>query len=134
MIGCIDVAAAVFSKDDSVLVARRAPRQHLEKKWEFPGGKIEPGETPEECLRRELKEELGVTVEVGDYVGESLFSYTDKNVRLLAYHVKHLSGDFSLTVHDRIEWVKIRNLGTVDLAEADIPIMCFLQESWGQGS
>ncbi|MBL4903062.1 MAG: (deoxy)nucleoside triphosphate pyrophosphohydrolase [Desulfocapsa sp.] len=100
----IDVAAAVFSKGDAVLVARWAPGQHLEKKWEFPGGKIEHGETPEECLRRELKEELGITVEVGDYVGESLYSYTDKTVRLLAYHVKHLSGDFSLTVHDKIDW------------------------------
>ena len=75
----IDVVAAVFVENGSVLVARRASGQHLEYKWEFPGGKIEKDETPEECLRRELKEELGVNVEVEDSVGESLFSYPEKN-------------------------------------------------------
>ncbi len=124
----IDVAAAVFRKNDKVLVARRARGQHLEYKWEFPGGKVEKNETPEECLHRELKEELGVLVEVGEYIGESLFNYAEKNIRLLAYQVELLSGDFSLTVHDEINWVKIKDLASVDLAEADIPIALTLQK------
>lgn len=124
----IDVAAAVFRQNDSVMVARRAKGQHLEYKWEFPGGKIEKNETPEECLHRELKEEFGITVEVGEYVGESVFSYPDKDVRLLAYQVKLLSGNFSLNVHDKIDWVKIKNLPCVDLAGADIPISSILQK------
>ena len=124
----IDVAAAVFIQNGSVLVARRAPGQHLESKWEFPGGKIEENETPEECLHRELEEELGVKVEVGDYLGKSLFSYPNKNIRLLAYYVELLSGDFSLSVHDKITWVKIEDLPSVDLAEADIPISSILQK------
>jgi mutator protein MutT len=123
----LDVAAAVIGRNDSVLVARRGKGQHLEHKWEFPGGKIEENESPEECLHRELREELNVIVEVGDYIGESVFSYSDKRIRLLAYHVKLLSGDISLTVHDRIDWVKIQDLPTVDLAEADIPISLALQ-------
>ncbi len=124
----IDVAAAVFVENGLILVARRAPGQHLEYKWEFPGGKVEKNETPEECLRRELKEELGVNVEVEDYVGESIFSYPDKDIRLLAYHVKVISGDFSLSVHDKITWVKIHDLPSVNLAEADIPIALILQK------
>jgi 8-oxo-dGTP diphosphatase len=123
----IDVVAAVFRQGDLVLVARRAQGQHLEYKWEFPGGKIEENETSEECLCRELKEELGVVVEVGKYVGESIFSYPDKNIRLIAYQVKLLSGNFTLNVHDRIDWVEIKELSAVDLASADIPISLILQ-------
>jgi 8-oxo-dGTP diphosphatase len=118
----LDVAAAVIGRNGSVLVARRAKGQHLAQKWEFPGGKIEENESPQECLHRELREELGVTVEVGEFIGESVFSYPEKRVRLLAYHVKLLAGDITLTVHDRMHWVKIQDLSTVDLAEADIPI------------
>lgn len=79
----IDVAAAVFVENGLILVARRAPGQHLEHKWEFPGGKVEKDETAEECLRREIREEFGVNVEVEDYVGESTFSYPDKKIDLL---------------------------------------------------
>ncbi|MFH1215472.1 MAG: NUDIX domain-containing protein [Pseudomonadota bacterium] len=124
----IDVAAAVLRKDVFVLVAKRARGQHLEYKWEFPGGKIEENETPEECLRRELKEEFGITVEVGEYIGESVFNYPDKNVRLLAYNVNVISGNFSLTVHEKISWVKINDLAMIDLAAADITISLILQE------
>lgn len=124
----LDVAAAVIGQDDSVLVARRAEGQHLAGKWEFPGGKIEKDELPEECLRRELKEELGVMVAVGDYIGESVYHYPGKRVRLLAYHVKLLSLEIVLTVHDRIDWVKIGDLAAMDLAEADIPIALALQQ------
>ena len=124
----IDVAAAVFIKRDSVLVARRARGQHLAYKWEFPGGKIEENETPEECLQREIIEELDVTVKVCDYIGESIFNYPDKVIRLIAYQVELVSGDFSFTVHDKINWVPVHDLLQVDLAEADIPIAAIIQE------
>jgi len=124
----IDVAAAVFRENDTILVARRAKGQHLEYKWEFPGGKIEKDETPEQCLQRELKEEFGVSVEVGEYVGESVFRYPDKDIRLLVYQVQLLSGEMSLNVHDEINWVQIQDLLLVDLAEADIPIASILQK------
>ena len=124
----LDVAAAVIGRNGTVMVARRAKGQHLEQKWEFPGGKIEENESPQECLHRELREEFGITVEVGEYIGESVFSYPEKRVRLLAYHVKLLAGDIVLTVHDMINWVKIQDLFTVDLAEADIPIALTLQK------
>jgi mutator protein MutT len=124
----INVVAAVFKRDGLVLVARRGPEEHLAGKWEFPGGKSEEGETPQACLQRELGEEFGVTVEVGDYLGESVFSYPEKNIRLIAYYVNWLAGEFCLTVHDRINWVAAGDLEAVELAEADIAIAQFLQQ------
>ncbi|WP_456384716.1 8-oxo-dGTP diphosphatase MutT [Desulfolithobacter sp.] len=124
----IDVAAGILVKNNQVLLARRARGQHLAGKWEFPGGKIEHGETPEECLCREFKEEFDVTVAVGEYVTESIHQYPDKNIRLLAYYVTLISRNFTLKVHDVIKWVEIENLVQMNLAEADIPIAARLEE------
>ena len=78
-------------------------------------------------MRRELEEELGVIVEVGDFVGESTFNYSGKAIRLLAYYVELLVGDCLLRVHDKIDWVEIERLHTIDLASADISISLILQ-------
>lgn len=118
----IDVAAAVIKKDGRVLLAQRAQGEHLEYKWEFPGGKIEPGETPEECLQRELKEEFSIITQANIFLGENIFHYPDKSIRLLAYEVRWLGGDFILKVHDKIDWVTPDALLLKDLAAADIPI------------
>lgn len=65
------VTAAVIEKDGRVLIAQRKTGDALAGKWEFPGGKLEPGETPEACLRRELREEFGVETEIGDFICSS---------------------------------------------------------------
>ena len=118
----IDVAAAVIRKNGLIMIARRAQGEHLARKWEFPGGKVEVFETPEQCLCRELKEEFSIVAKVGGCVGESVFHYPDKSIRLLAYEVVWLDGDFILTVHDKIDWVLPNELLARDLAPADIPI------------
>jgi len=118
----IDVAAAVIRKDGLILVARRAKGEDQEQKWEFPGGKIERNETPEECLRRELEEEFSIDIQVRKLIGESFHHYPDKSIRLIAYEVAWLSGDFVLRVHDKIAWVTPDTLLEKDLAAADIPI------------
>lgn len=69
--------------------------------WEFPGGKIEPGETPQECLKREISEELDVEIEVLDFFGESIYMYTNGTIRLMAFWCKWVSGDFALKVHSK---------------------------------
>jgi len=118
----IDVTAAVIRKNNLIMLARRARGEHLERKWEFPGGKIESGETPEECLQRELQEEFSIVARVEKFIGENIFHYPDKSIRLLAYEVRWIGGDFILHVHDKIAWVKLEALLEKNLAAADIPI------------
>lgn len=69
----IDVTAAVIENNSLILSAKRAKGKHLESFWEFPGGKVEPGGTPEECLKRELREEFHIGTEIGEFVAESIF-------------------------------------------------------------
>jgi mutator protein MutT len=119
----IDVTAAIIVKDNKVFAARRKTGAHLAGFWEFPGGKLEAGETPEQCLARELKEELSITTRVGAFVGESVYDYGAKIVRLMAYQVEHLSGDFELIDHDELRWLDLDDLNSVEWAPADIPLV-----------
>jgi mutator protein MutT len=122
----IRVTAAVMEKDGRILVARRKIGSHQENMWEFPGGKIEDGESPEICLERELGEEFGIKAEIGEFLMESIHDYGDKHICLLAYEVKHVSGEFRLNDHEEIRWVLPEEMQSLDFAEADIPIVNFL--------
>jgi len=124
----ITVTAAVLEKDGRVLIARRKRGDRLADKWEFPGGKIEEGETPEACLRRELQEEFGIDVAVGGFVGQSCHRYPHGEIELLAYRATHLSGDFQLHDHEEIHWVHPADLHRYDVSAADIPIVKLLLE------
>ncbi len=117
------VTAAIIIKGHEVLIAKRPAGDRLSGKWEFPGGKIEAGESPEECLRRELAEELGIEACVGDFFAESVYHYEHGAIELLAYFVEWISGDICLRAHDEVKWVAMKELGQYDLAPADIPIM-----------
>jgi 8-oxo-dGTP diphosphatase len=119
----INVTAAIIQQNGKVLVARRKSG-HLQGKWEFPGGKIEPGETPEACLERELLEEFEIKIETGNFVAESIFHYkaVDRTIRLLGYKAKYVSGSFRLHVHDEVAWVGLDELDSYDFAPADIPL------------
>lgn len=100
-------------------------------KWEFPGGKLEEGETLENCLRREMREEFGIDVAVGPLVGRSRHAYPHGEVDLTAYRVTHLSGDFQLHDHEEIRWVCPADLMTYDFSAADIPIAGILARQGG---
>lgn len=119
----IDVCAAVIEKDGLVMAARRKKGSHLEGLWEFPGGKIEEGETPEVCLARELDEEFGITAEIGMYIGESIHAYSNKIIRLLAYRVPRFEGIIQLIDHDEINWLSPSALESIEWAPADIPLV-----------
>jgi 8-oxo-dGTP diphosphatase len=116
------VTAAIIVVSDRVLLVRRAPGEKLEGKWEFPGGKLHEEETLEQCLQRELREELGVEARVGAIVAESIYEYEHGVIRLVALDATIVSGRPQLTVHDRLEWVAPDQLEVFDLAPADIPI------------
>lgn len=117
------VTAAVIKKDGKYFVAKRKKGIRLEGKWEFPGGKVETGETPTHCLVRELSEEFGIVASVGELVCSSDHTYPWGSMRLLAYLVSHESGDFQIREHDEIRWVSSNDLAGLDFAEADLPIV-----------
>lgn len=121
------VTAAIVQRDGKYLVCRRKTPP-LEGKWEFPGGKLEPGETPEQCLRRELKEELGVDAQVGDFFAETTYKYEFGAIRLQAYSVKLEPEEIKLRVHDAFFWGTPRELLDLDLLPADVAIVRKLEE------
>jgi 8-oxo-dGTP diphosphatase len=118
----IVVTAAILARDGHILLAQRKDGDRLEGKWEFPGGKLEAGETPEQCLAREMQEEFEVQIEVNDFVCSSIFAYEHGTIELRAYHVTYVAGDFILHAHRAIRWVMPAALCTYDLSPADIPI------------
>ena len=122
------VTAAVIEKDGKILIARRKPGDSQAGKWEFPGGKLEPGETPEDCLTRELREELGIETEVGEFLCSSKFVYRHMAVELLAYKAVYVSGEITLHEHDQAEWVSPEALSEFDFCEADKPVVRKLKE------
>ena len=116
------VTAAIAIQDGKVFLARRAPDQALAGRWEFPGGKIEEGETPGQCLRRELWEEFNVDDDVKHFVIEGVYEYESGPIQLLAYAVEFGGGEFCLRVHDKIAWAGLDQLLDYDLLPADVPV------------
>ena len=91
--------------------------------WEFPGGKLEPGETPEACLVREIKEELGVTAHVGARLDECVHAYEFGTIRLIAFAVELVDGSPAPLDHERLDWVDPEALDTLELTPADRPLL-----------
>lgn len=89
--------------------------------WEFPGGTLEPDETPEECLRRELNEELGITSEIGPLLDAYRHTYPEGIIHIMFFDVPSFSGEPRAIVHDRLAWVTPNEMGRFDLSPADIP-------------
>lgn len=117
-----DVTAAILIKSNKIFIARRAPDEKFAGGWEFPGGKVEENETPEECLQRELFEELGIKAKTKKFFAESIYRYPQGSIRLLAFVVEVISGDICLRVHDDYKWVDPDSLLKYPLLPADVPI------------
>ena len=118
----VEVAAAIVLKANRVLIARRREGLRHAGKWEFPGGKIESGETPQQCLVRELREEFDIQVEIGPFFGENTHQYQRGPVRIVSYCVRWLSGDLILKDHDTWRWVSPEALTEFDLLPGDVPL------------
>lgn len=119
----IHVVGAAIASDGRCLVAQRGPRQNLAGKWEFPGGKIEPGESPEAALEREIEEELGLTIHVGHALGKAEVMAGERRVVLEIYAASILAGTFELREHAQAVWASADELAAFDWAEADVPIV-----------
>ena len=127
----IKVAAAIIVQEGCVLLARRQPGASLAGFWEFPGGKMEKGESPQQCLQRELREELEITAEVGPVIAENIHYYEDKTVHLLALKTTILTGIPQKKVHDRVAYISLHHLLSMKLAPADIPIAAAIIALYG---
>jgi 8-oxo-dGTP diphosphatase len=119
----IHVACAVIERDGLVLAAQRSATMAMPLAWEFPGGKIHHGESPEECLRRELVEELGIRVRVGRPLPLSTHSYPSFTITLYPFVCSIEAGEITLNEHAAVAWLTPERLHELEWAEADLPVI-----------
>ncbi|MEO1147025.1 MAG: A/G-specific adenine glycosylase [Cyanobacteria bacterium J06638_22] len=124
--------AVVWNEVGQILIDRRPPSGLLGGLWEFPGGKIEPGETVEDCIRREIKEELGIEVEVGDRLISLDHAYSHFRVTLNVHHCRHLSGEPQPIECDEIRWVSLDELDQYPFPAANVQIIDALKQAAAQ--
>jgi 8-oxo-dGTP diphosphatase len=120
----IDVTCAIIHNEKGeIFVAQRSQFMDLPLKWEFPGGKIELNETPEECLIREIKEELDIKITVIESLPSSKHSYPTITINLIPFICKYIGGEILLREHVNFQWLNKNDLLDLDWAEADVPIV-----------
>ncbi|UCF99090.1 MAG: (deoxy)nucleoside triphosphate pyrophosphohydrolase [Spirochaetaceae bacterium] len=113
------VTAALVEKNGKILLALRKAGKHMGRKWEFPGGKVDPGEKPEQALRRELSEEFSISAEIGEFLASTRYREKRLDLEILLYRATHLSGGFVLREHEEIRWVDPHEVETFDLVDSD---------------
>jgi len=118
----IEVVAAVIARGDEVLVTRRPPGSHLEGLWEFPGGKVHKGESPEGALRREIREELDAAITIGPLILDTSHEYEDRAVRLRFYTCRLTSRPHP-TLGQEIRWVAREALDDLEFPAADAELI-----------
>lgn len=121
------VAAVLVDPQGRVLIAQRPPGKWQAGRWEFPGGKLEPGEDEEAAVRRELAEELGIRVEALRRLGEVSHDYGDRAVNLGLWMVSRYDGEPGGLDGQALKWVTAASLPAEDLLEADLPLLPLLQ-------
>lgn len=125
----LDVACAIILRaDGTVLAARRGPSMRLPGLWEFPGGKIEPGETSDLALIREIEEELGVTIRPLRPLAPVEYQYSDFSIRLHPWICEIANGEIRPVEHEEIRWLDASSLPALVWAEADVPVLDALLE------
>ncbi|BAU29577.1 8-oxo-dGTP diphosphatase [Aneurinibacillus soli] len=120
----VDVVGAVLvNENDEILCALRSQAMSLPGMWEFPGGKIEAGESPQDALRREIKEELGIEITVGELIADVTHEYPAVIVRLLTYYARMINSEVVpiAAEHEKLEWLGRDELAKLEWAPADIP-------------
>ena len=123
------MVAGIIQKDDRILISKRPPGETSPHLWEFPGGKIEQGETPKTALLREIREELGVDVEVLDIYSVLSVHLDDKDIYLLFYGCRHIKGTMPACIEVASwTWVKSNELKHYAFLEADLPLVRQLEK------
>lgn len=125
----VRVVAGLFTRGDEVLVQQRPPGKSLGLLWEFPGGKVEPGESDEAALARECSEELGVSCTVGEWLWSTVYEYPHLAVELVLYRAQLPEGA-KPHPHEaqQLAWVDRRRLAELPFCDADVPLLPLLAE------
>ena len=117
----INVVAAVIRKGNKILATQRGYGEFKDG-WEFPGGKIEPGERPEEALKREIKEELKAAISVGEDLGVVEYDYPNFHLNMRCFMCSLVSEDVTLLEHEAMKWLTAETIDTVNWLPADKPM------------
>lgn len=120
----IDVVntAAVFYKDGKILLMRRAQGHSAAGGWEYPGGKVEPGESAKDSIKRELKEELDIDATIGEMLAETPCMHNGQTIHLMAFQINEYQGIITLIDHDAMEWVELNQLLSHEQLPSDYEI------------
>jgi 8-oxo-dGTP diphosphatase len=126
----IDVVAAIIRKNDEILITQRLDGAHLARFWEFPGGKVEAGESLEVALQREIQEELGIKIRVGDEFFTIDYEYPAKSLRLHFFNCAVLEGDAQALHVADLRWIKLQDIGVYQFPPADTDLIRKLRSSF----
>jgi 8-oxo-dGTP diphosphatase len=115
--------ALIIDDQNRVFAAQRSTAMSLPLKWELPGGKVEANETAEQCLVREVKEELNIEIEIIEELAPNTHAYPSITIKLIPFICKHIKGEITLKEHINFKWLNTNELLDLDWADADIPIL-----------
>ena len=127
----IPVTCAIIIHQNKILVAKRSEKMSQSGLWEFPGGKIENNESKKDCLKREIREELGLEILIKSKLNPSIYAYSsEKVVKLFPFICDWESGDIQVFEHEKVRWIEIEDLDSLNWAPADLPICRELYQYW----
>ncbi|MDI9496978.1 MAG: (deoxy)nucleoside triphosphate pyrophosphohydrolase [Bacillota bacterium] len=127
----LDVVAALIRRGERFFVCQRPASKNLPLHWEFPGGKVEPGETHAQALARECREELAIEVEVGELEIQIHHEYPDRSIALSLYRTRITAGEPQRLEHAALAWVRIEEMASLPFCPADLVILEHLQKRYG---
>lgn len=123
MSNIVNVTCAIILIENKILVAQRSDKMKLPLKWEFPGGKLEENETEIDCVKREIKEEINIDIEVVKKLSSSIYDYGAFKIILIPFIAKYIHGEIRLAEHKDYKLLEKVELLSLDWAEADLPIV-----------
>lgn len=119
----LNVICAIIYVGDKILVTQRSDKMKMPLKWEFPGGKLEHDENEVECIKREIKEELNIEIQIIQKLSNNVHDYSDLRINLIPFVVKYTSGEIILAEHSAFQLIEVHNLHVLDWAEADLSVV-----------